>query len=120
MSGSIPMTSRVNTFSSSPGAVCTTRRRSETAAAAETSGMARNAWTVRGVKPVSANARSRTSAAPSRSAVALRNAASEAALVTMVAATTATPSATPITASAVRRGRASSPRHAIVARRIGA
>ena len=119
ISGSIPSTRSVKTRSSSPGAVETVRRRSETAAAATTPGCERIACTVRGPKPSSAKARRRTSALPRRAVVALSRACSEADPATIVLVTAATPSAIPARASAVRSRRASSPRQASVPRRIG-
>ncbi len=120
VSTSMPRTSRVKTRSLSPGAVETVSRRSATGATARTSGNARTACSARGEKPASSKARIRTSALPRRSTVAPRSACSDEAPVMMVAVTTATPSAIPMMASAVRRGRARSPRQAMLARRIGA
>src|SRR5918992_2293790 len=115
--GSTPSTRSWNTRS---GSAATVSRRSLTGAPARTPGIPRRACTVRGVKPASSNARTRRSARPSSSATALRTAASAAFVAISVPATTATPSATPATVSAVRSGRARSPRQAIAARRIGA
>ena len=102
-SGSMPSTRSVKTRSSSPGAVETVRRRSDTGAAATTPGCARIACTVRGPKPSSAKARRRTSARPRSEVVALSSACSEADPATIVPVTAATPSAMPMTARAVRR-----------------